>query len=1182
MTRFEQVGRDLRERLAARVLVLDGALGTMIQRAGLSADDFGGAAYDGCNEHLVRTRPDVVRAIHEAYLQAGADIIETDTFGGTPLALAEYGLERDAAALNVEAARLARTAADRWSTASWPRFVAGAIGPTNRSLSVTGGATFAELTDAFYVQARALVDGGVDILLLETFHDTRNAKAALLAVERLRADVGAIPVMVSATLEASGTMLAGQSIEAFCASISHADLLSIGINCSTGPEQLQGDICALSAASPVHASCHPNAGLPDAEGAYAGTPESFAARLAQFAGRGWLNIVGGCCGTTEAHIGAASRALFDARPRALPRGKRRSWYSGIDLVDLDRGPKPLLVGERANVVGSRAFNRLIAARQWDEAADVARDQVRHGAAIVDVCLQSADREEREDIPPFYERLIRSVRAPIMIDTTDVEGMELALSYCQGRSLVNSANLEDGGARLARICQVVKRHGAALVLGCIDDHPDQPQAFTRERKLDVAARAFRTATSEHGLTPEDVVIDPLVFPCASGDPAYIGSARETADAIPLIKAALPGVRTVLGISNVSFGLPAPARRVVDSVFLHHCTQAGLDLAIVNAASVLPYESIPPVERELADNLLFNLPVAAAEDPLARQAPADVRAQSPEEKAAIARHHIVAITDHFRSANKSAAAPIATLSLDERIARHVVEGSRHGLIADLEAKRADGTAPLDIVNGPLMAGMAEVARLFRDNKVIVAEVLRSAEVMRAAVRHLEQFLTAAETTTRGSVLLATVKGDVHDIGKDLVKVILANNGYSVIDLGTRVTPEALVAACQQHQPTAIGLSGLLVKSAYQMVETAAALERDGIRVPLLVGGAALSPQFTLTKIAPAYGGIVRYASDAMAGLALMGEIVSGSEPPAATAAAATAPAPAQAESVLPFAPRARVPQPRVRVPIPRVPYTERRAIRPDVREVWDYLNPFMLYNRHLGFRGDLAKRLDVNDTRAADLVRIVDDVKHEAEGFMGVRALWRFFEAERDGEVLHLFVSGADSPAHSFRFDRQRAGGGACLTDYVLDPAEGRRDQVVLFVASAGAGIRDRAAEWNEAGEFLQAHALQALALETAEACAEWLHRRVRADWGFPDPPTTTVRDLFTSRYRGKRYSFGYPACPNLEDQRGIFKLLQPADIDVSLTDGMMMDPEASVSGIVFHHPDCEYFAVESRSERENRR
>jgi 5-methyltetrahydrofolate--homocysteine methyltransferase len=1178
MTHSEERRQALGEILETRILVLDGAMGTMLQQVRLGAADFGGPALEGCNENLNRTRPDVVAGIHRAYLAAGADVIETNTFGATRLVLAEYGLEDSAHELNLAAARLARRAADEFSTASKPRFVAGSMGPTTKAITVTGGVTFAQLIENFHEQARALIEGGADILLVETCQDTRNVKAALLAIERLRRELGrAIPAMVSGTIEAMGTMLAGQAADAFCASIMHADLLSIGLNCATGPEFMTDHIRTIGEMSPVRVSCYPNAGLPNEEGQYLETPTSLAAQLERFIANGWLNIVGGCCGTTDAHIRAIAQMAENKRPRPVPGRAHRSWYSGVELVEAEETSRPLIVGERTNVIGSRAFKNLVAAEQWEEGTEIARRQVKNGAQIVDVCLQSADRDEIQDIPPFYEKLIRKIKAPLMIDTTDPTAIELALTYCQGKSIINSVNLEDGEEKFERVCPIARRYGAALVVGSIDEDKLQAQAFTRERKLAVAERSYKLLTEKYGIPPEDIVIDPLVFPCATGDANYIGAAVETIEGVRLVKERLPYAKTVLGISNVSFGLPAAAREVINSVFLYYCTKAGLDLAIVNSEKLERFASLPENERRLAENLLFNTPPVDAEDESLRTAPEDWREQTPVERAAINQWHIAAITAHFREAGHRQKVRAEDLPLDARLANYIVEGTRDGLVADLDRKRAEGAAPLDIVNGPLMAGMAEVGRLFNNNELIVAEVLQSAEAMKAAVSYLERFMEKADAASRGKVLLATVKGDVHDIGKNLVEIILANNGYQVINLGIKVPPEVLIQAFHEHRPDVIGLSGLLVKSTQQMTITAGDLQAAGVRVPLLVGGAALSEKFTRTRIAPAYGEAVCYAKDAMTGLSLMNRIMDPAAREAVLAAhrptEAVPEAPAPTEAAVPVS-TGRSPKVRADIAIPAAPYLERkRRDVPHLPEVWSYINPFMLYGRHLGYKGNFEKALAEHDAKALELFRNVETVKQDAARFMKVRAVWQFFEAERADNAIHLFSPGSAAPLRTFRFGRQPREGGLCLSDYILDAEDGRRDHLALFVVTAGECVREKSEEYKKDGEFFKAHAIQALAVETAEGAAEWLHRRIREDWGFPDPPTLTMHDRFTSKYRGKRYSFGYPACPNLDDQQGMWKLLAPGDIGVDLTEGMMMEPEASVSALVFHHPDCAYFSAE---------
>jgi 5-methyltetrahydrofolate--homocysteine methyltransferase len=767
----------------------------------------------------------------------------------------------------------------------------------------------------------------------------------------------------------------------------------------------------------------------------------------------------------------------------------------------------------------------------------------------------------------------------MIDSTDAEAIEVALTYCQGKSIVNSVNLEDGEERIEAIGPLLKRYGAAVIVGVIDEDPQQAQAFTRERKLEIACRAHQIVTEKYGIPETDIIFDPLVFPAASGDESYIGGAVETIEGLRLIKQAFPACPTVLGVSNVSFGLPIRAREIVNSVFLYLCTKAGLDLAIVNTERLERYAAIPEEERRMAEALLFNLPLAAGEkdDETLTDGPQDWRQQSPEQRAAIHQLHIVRLSDHFRGAKRQAVVR-PEQPLDERLAGYIVDGSRSGLREDLDLKLAEGMVPLDIINGPLMAGMAEVGRLFNANELIVAEVLQSAEAMKVAVSHLEQFMDAETSAARGRIVLATVKGDVHDIGKNLVEIIFANNGFEVIDLGIKVVPETLVQAVRVHRPDAVGLSGLLVKSAQQMVVTAGDLAAAGIDLPILVGGAALSKRFTEERIGPTYGGSVIYCSDAMAGLDTMLRI--------ARDGGVAADSDATKPKAVPAKPPDR-PQPRAvsagsairseldPVPPPR---TDRVVLSPveDLREVWSFINPQMLYGKHLGLRGSFSRLLEEGDAKAEKLDAVVEALKNDVEAWMRVRAVWRFYEAEPDGEAIRLFGPGSETAAHTFVFGRQAKPGGLSLSDFVVKPSGGIRDSVALFVVGAGEEVRQRSTAAKEAGEYLESHAIQALAIETAEAAAEWLHAKLREEWGFPDPPEMRMKDRFAARYRGKRFSFGYPACPNLDDQTALWRLLDPQEIGVSLTDGMMMEPEASVSALVFHHPDARYFSVSGQN------
>ncbi|HCP48102.1 MAG TPA: methionine synthase [Deltaproteobacteria bacterium] len=1142
----------LEEALANRILCLDGATGTGFQDHGLTPEDFGGELFDGCNEHLVLTRPDIVLDLHRSFLEAGADIIETNSFGSTPLVLGEYPpLGEKAYEISRKSAELARKACADWTSDGRPRFVAGSMGPTTRSISVTGGVTFDELQEHFSIQAQGLLDGGADYLLLETCQDTLNIKAALLAIEGLsQSRRERIGVAVSGTIEATGTMLAGQSAEALAVSLRHAELLYIGLNCATGPEFMTDHVRALASLACTRIACVPNAGLPDEDGNYLETPEMMASILERFVREGWINLVGGCCGTTTDHIRALARVASQGTPRQVPE-HHRALYSGIDWVESTEANRPLLVGERTNVIGSRKFKRLISSESWEEASEIGRAQVKKGGQIVDVCLADPDRDERADTERFLQELIKKVKAPLMVDSTDASVIEGALKWCQGRSIINSVNLEDGEERFQEVVPMARSYGASLVVGCIDEDPEQGMAVTRQRKLEVAQRSAALLTEKYGMAEEDLIFDPLVFPCATGDVAYLGSALETIEGLRLIKEHFPRARTILGISNVSFGLPPAGREVLNSVFLYECTRAGLDLAIVNTEKLERYASIPEDERALAEELLLRTSDEA----------------------------VAAFTEHFRGADSRIRKDPGTLTLDERLSNCVVEGTKEGLFKDLDEK-LQSTAPLDIINGPLMAGMDEVGRLFNNNELIVAEVLQSAEAMKAAVAHLEPHMDQDTAHTRGKVLLATVKGDVHDIGKNLVEIVLANNGYEVVNLGIKVPPQQIIDAVREHSPDILGLSGLLVKSAQMMVVTAQEMSERGIGPDLLVGGAALTRSFTRRRIAPAYGGDVLYASDAMDGLSLVQRLLDDDQRPAlmeqveaetqkfAEAAKAKAAAVKSPE----VAPTAEAVTALAEVPSP--PDFDRHVLRQiSLDEVWGWINPKMLYGRHLGFRGNFQDRLSAGDETARDLDEAFSGLKAECrQGRMKVGAVWQWFEADSDGDQLSLYRRPNDKdPAVTWSLPRRKDGrsglpGWVRSRDY-----DGGRDTVALLSVTAGSGIREWSSLLKEQGEYLRSHCIQALALETAEALAEWLHSRIRGLWGFPDAPELSIEDRFKARYRARRYSPGYPSCPDLAMQEGLFDLLKPVDIGIELTDGHMMDPEASVSAIVLHHPEARYFS-----------
>lgn len=1148
-----------------RILVLDGATGTALQGFNLTAKDFGGEKFEGCNENLVLTSPQTVARVHHLYLKAGCDIVETNTFGATPLVLNEYDIGAKAYEINKRAAEIAREACAKYDTPEKLHYVAGSVGPTTKALSLTGGITFEELQENYYEQMRGLYDGGVDYFLIETCNDGRNIKAALLSLDRLYSEVKVkLPIAVSATIESSGTMLAGQSAEALVASLLNRDLFYLGLNCATGPDFMTDHIRSIAQLSPFRVACVPNAGLPDEDGNYLETPQMIAKTLQHFIRQGWINFVGGCCGTTPEHIEALVQVSKNATPRSL-KPSSRTLLSGVDFLEITDELSPVIVGERTNVIGSRKFKELITSEKFDEAAEIAKQQVKAGAHIIDVCLANPDRDEVEDMEKFMEHVVKKIRVPVMIDSTDAKVIERALTYCQGKSVINSINLEDGEERFEQIVPLARKFGAALVVGTIDEDPIQGMAVSRERKLAIAERSFQLLTEKYGVAPEDIYFDPLVFPCGTGDEQYRKSAPETIEGVRLIKHHFPTCKTILGTSNVSFGLPPAGREVLNSVFLYHCVQAGLDLAIVNSEKIERYGTLDKKEIELAENLLFS----RGEDPLG------------------------AFAAHFRDSKAKTKTDRSSRPLDERLASYVIEGTKQGLLDDL-AIALKNRKPLEIINGPLMAGMDEVGKLFNANKLIVAEVLQSAEVMKAAVAFLEPYMEKAEISTRGKVLLATVKGDVHDIGKNLVDIILSNNGYEVVNLGIKIPPEQLIQAVRTHKPTIIGLSGLLVKSAQQMVTTAEDLARAGIQTPIMVGGAALSRNFTEKRIYPAYGGgAVIYAQDAMNGLDLANKIIDPKAKETLVNEIKERQLKWAGEQTAVSAEKAPISEKRstsVRLleSTPPPPDFKRHLQRTTpISQIWKFINPLMLYTRHLGIKGkvaksfeliakdqSLARRLRQEEPSAYQIWERVEEVKAEyaSSEIMRPKAVYRFFKAASKGNSVLIFDSPNDSkPIAQFDFERQSKGEMLCLSDY-LSPENGVPDSMAMFVTTVGPGIREAAAELKAKGEFLKSHILQAVAIETAEAYAEQLHGYIRSSWGFPDDPSMTMMERFQAKYRGKRFSFGYPACPRLEDQTQLFELLTPKDIGVELTDGFMMDPESSVSAIVFHHPDAKYFGV----------
>ncbi|MEC0239525.1 methionine synthase [Paenibacillus dokdonensis] len=1139
----------LQEIMKERILILDGAMGTMIQQVELGPEDFGGEELEGCNEMLVLTRPDVIEEIHEQYLEAGADLIETNTFGATSVVLAEYDIPEKSREINLKSAEIARRAADKFSTPDKPRYVIGAMGPTTKTLSVTGGVTFEELISSYEEQAFALIEGRVDALLLETSQDTLNVKAGSIGIRRAFDNSGVtLPVMISGTIEPMGTTLAGQNIEAFYISLEHLSPVSVGLNCATGPEFMRDHIRSLSAMAKTAVSCYPNAGLPDENGNYHESPESLARKMEDFAKQGWLNIAGGCCGTTPEHIRALSDTMSQYSPRPME-GTHSPAISGIDPVYIESDNRPYMVGERTNVLGSRKFKRLIVEGKYEEASEIARAQVKNGAHVIDVCVQDPDRDETEDMKLFLELVAKKVKVPLMIDTTDADVIDLALQYSQGKSIINSINLEDGEEKFERVTPLIHKYGAAVVVGTIDE---TGQAIHRDDKLKVALRSHDLLVNKYKLQAEDLIFDTLVFPVGTGDEQYIGSAKETIEGIRLIKEALPECQTILGISNVSFGLPEAGREVLNSVFLYECTKAGLDYAIVNTEKLERYASISEGDRKLAEALIY---------------------ETNDET-------LAAFVAAFRNKKVEKKEKLSNLTLEERLASYVVEGTKEGLLPDLEAALQKYGA-LEIINGPLMAGMSEVGRLFNNNELIVAEVLQSAEVMKASVSYLEQFMEKNESSVKGKMLLATVKGDVHDIGKNLVEIILSNNGYQIVNLGIKVPPETIIEAYRKEKADMIGLSGLLVKSAQQMVVTAQDLKNAGVDVPIMVGGAALTRKFTKTRIRPEYQGMVVYAKDAMDGLDIANKLmdpvqreIMQTEMQAELEALA---AEVEKPRAMPEPTRAAKSSVSTDVPVFSPPDMERHIIRNyPITHIVPYMNMQMLLGHHLGLKGQVEQLLAEGNKKAVELKATVDSLLDQAatEGIIQAHAMYRFFPAQsRGNDVVIYDPEDTSKVLHTFSFPRQNVPPFLCLADFLKSVDSGLMDYVGFLVVTAGEGISKLSSEWKDKGDYLRSHALQSVALETAEALAERVHHIMRDSWGIPDPADMTMKQRHGARYQGIRVSFGYPACPDLEDQEPLFNLMHPEDIGVLLTEGFMMEPEASVSAMVFAHPEARYFNVD---------
>jgi 5-methyltetrahydrofolate--homocysteine methyltransferase len=1166
--------RDTRYLDALRdgVLVYDGAMGTSIQLYNLTPEDFGGKSLEGCNDHLVLTRPDVIQAIHESFLAVGCDVVETCTFQSTPRRLEEWGVGEKVRAVNVAAAQIARAACDKYSTPEQPRFVAGSIGPTgmlpSSSDPVLSNITFEELSKNYYEQAKYLIEGGVDVLLVETSQDILEVKAAIAGFERLFAELGfRIPIQAQVTLDTSGRMLLGTDIASAMTTIESLDIDVLGLNCSTGPEHMREPVRYLSQHASHPISVIPNAGLPIntgvGEAVYPLEPGPMAKALGEFVNEFGVRIVGGCCGTRPEHLAAIVAAVRGERgagngergtEASIPVRSIARVSSAMRAITLHQDPPPLLVGERVNSQGSRKVKRLLLADDYEGIVDVAREQVDSGAHVLDVCVALTERgDEAEQMSKVVKLLSMTVETPLMIDSTEASVIEQALEHVPGRAIINSINMENGRKRIDSVVPLAKKHGAALVALTIDEIG---MAKTRERKLEVAQKIYDIVVGEYGLTPSHLIYDALTFTLATGDAEWIESAKETIEGIRLIKRELPGVFTILGVSNVSFGLAPEARAVLNSVFLHHCVQAGLDAAIVNPAHVRPYFEIPDNERKLADDLVFN-------------------------RRADALQHFI---EHFEglgnrdagSGNRGSESEVEFATPEAKVHWMVLHRKKDGVEAALDAAGVR-EHPVRVLNEVLLPAMKEVGDKFGAGELILPFVLQSAEVMKKAVKHLEQFLERKEGYTKGKVVLATVYGDVHDIGKSLVNTILSNNGYTVFDLGKQVPVNTILDKAVEVGADAIGLSALLVSTSKQMPLCVQELDRRGMDIPVLIGGAAINRRFGRRALfvdgERPYGPGVFYCKDAFEGLETMDVLQDANRRATFVAESLEA---ARNDVFL----RTTVGKDisvgdragarsdvRADNPIPKAPFFGTRVLRDiPLDEVFELLDLDELFRLQWGGRGSGEQyEATVRDEFRPTLARLTAEAKRD--GWLQPQAVYGLFPVQTDGNHVIVYDPAAyQSDGGSlreiarFHFPRQEGRERLCLADYFRSTASQDVDVIALQLVTVGDEATRRFDELQQAGEYTEAFYSHGLAVEAAEAVAEWMHRRIRRELGVPGG-------------QGKRYSWGYGACPDLDDHAVVFKLL-PAEeaLGMTLTSAYQLVPEQSTAALIVHHPEAKYYAV----------
>ncbi|MGH3185737.1 MAG: methionine synthase [Streptosporangiaceae bacterium] len=1156
----------LRTALAERVVVADGAIGTMLQASDATIDDFAG--HEGCNEILNVTRPDIVAGIHEAYLEAGADCVTTNSFGANLGNLGEYGIADRIAELSEASARLARTAADRWATPGRPRWVLGSIGPGTK-LPTLGHTTFRELRDTYQVNAEALLRGGADALIVETCQDLLQAKAAIIgckrATTRLAPDA---PIIVQVTIETTGAMLLGTEIGAALTTLEPLGVDMIGLNCATGPGEMSEHLRYLAAHARVALSCEPNAGLPvvSADGAhYPLTPGQLADAHDRFTTEFGLSLVGGCCGTTPEHTAALAERAAGRRParrRPRPEPGVASLYQHVPF---QQDTAFLAIGERTNANGSKAFRDAMLEGKYEECVQIARGQTRDGAHLLDVCVDYVGRDGAADMREVVSRLATAATLPLVLDSTEPGVIEAGLELTGGRAVVNSVNYEDGDgpdSRIAKVMPLVREHGAAVIALTIDE---QGQARTAEWKLAIAERLIADLTGNWGMRVEDIIVDCLTFPIATGQEETRRDAIETIEAIAELKRRHPTVQTTLGVSNVSFGLKPAARAVLNSVFLAECVRAGLDSAIVHAARIMPIARIPDEQRQVALDLVYDRR-REGYDPLARFLELFEGVDAADMKA-------------------SRSAELAALPLWERLKRRIIDGERVGLEADLDTALAQRPA-LEIVNDVLLDGMKTVGELFGSGQMQLPFVLTSAEVMKAAVGYLEPHMARTDESGKGKIVLATVKGDVHDIGKNLVDIILSNNGYDVINIGIKQPISMIIAAAEENGADVIGMSGLLVKSTVVMRDNLAELNSRGLaeRWPVLLGGAALTRAYVEQDLAALFDGEVRYARDAFEGLRLMDAAIAvkrgvpGAKLPEL-----------RTRRVRPVAARDTGDEPgrdatarsdvATDVPVPAPPFLGTQVIKGiPMADYAAYLDERALFLGQWGLkptRGGGASYEELVEMEGRPRLRMWLE-RVQTQGMLEAAVVYGYFRCASSGNDLIVFGEDGSTELERFTFPRQRRDRRLCLADFFRPRQSGTRedeaDMVAFQLVTMGPRISEASAELfakNAYREYLELHGLS---VQLTEALAEYWHARIRRELGFSASDPDDLDGFFRVGYRGARYSFGYPACPDLADRAKVVRLLEPSRIGVELSEEMQLHPEQSTDAIVVHHPEAKYFSV----------